>query len=163
MPTSEELVEEVQFSRREPVVEQIGDRPLYIGDRYAAGADAVVHNLTSTFAADDVPVLSVTLRELPLTTHHCSLRDGYNDPEDFAATMEVARELYDEVLEGERPGPMLVNCAMGVSRSTTTIAVLLATAEGMAFEAAVEEVQAHRGAASPNSSLAELAADYLGE
>jgi len=161
MPASEELVEEVQFSRREPVVEQIGDRPLYIGDRYAAGADAVVHDLTSTFAADDVPVLSITLRELPLTTHHCSLRDGYNDPEDFAAAMETARELYDEVLKGNRPGPMLVNCAMGVSRSSTTIAVLLAATEDMTFEAAVEEVQTYREQASPNSPLAELATDYL--
>lgn len=144
------------------VVEQIGDRPLYLGNACAVGADDVSHELTDTFAAEGVPVLSVNKRELPLTTHHYPLHDGAgNDPRAFEAAMDTARELYQAVLKGDRPGPMMVNCAAGISRSTTTIAATLAATEKISFETGVQKVKTYRARASPHPALVELAEAYL--
>jgi len=152
------------FNGPQAVVVQIGDRPLYLGNDRAAGADCVVHEKTSKFAAGDVPVLSVNMRECPLTTHHHPLHDGSgNDQAAFEAAMDCARELYEAVLGGDRPGPMLVNCAAGISRSTTTIAVLIATTEEVSFRTAVQTVRTYRERVRPHPALVELAQAYLND
>ena len=144
------------------VLEQIGDRPLYLGNQCAVGADGVTYDMTETFAEESVPVFSVNKRKQPLTTHHHPLHDGPgNDPVAFDTAMDTARDLYRAVCEGDRPAPMLVNCAAGISRSSTTIAVVLAAAEGVSFGAAVQEVKCYRPRARPHPALVELAESYL--
>ena len=150
------------FGGSRTVLKQIGDRPLYLGNQCSVGADGVSHGMTETFAEEGVPVLSVNKREQPLTTHHHPIHDGPgNDPAAFEAAMDTARELYQAVLKGDRPGPMMVNCAAGISRSTTTIAVTLAATEEVSFETGVQKVKTYRGRASPHPALVELAETYL--
>jgi atypical dual specificity phosphatase len=143
------------------VVRQIGTRPLYLGNQYAAGDDDMTHELVETFAAPGVPVLSLGGGDLPLTTHHHPIHDGANDQARFNTAMDTACRLYREVDAGDRPGPMLVNCAAGISRSTTAIATILTTTEAVSFETAVKTVQKHRECADPHPSLVEHAATYL--
>ena len=47
------------------VVRQIGARPLYLGNRHAAGDDDVTHEFVETCAAPGVPVLSLGGGDLP--------------------------------------------------------------------------------------------------
>jgi len=159
---SQQDTDDGTFGGPRTVLKQIGDRPLYLGNQCAVGADGVSHNMTETFAEEGVPVLSINKREQPLTTHHHPLHDGAgNDLAAFEAAMDTARELYQAVLEGDRPGPMMVNCAAGISRSTTTIAVTLAATEKVSFETGVQKVKTYRARASPHPALVELAEAYL--
>lgn len=146
-------------------IAQVADRPLYIGDELAAGANGAVHEHTDTFRPDSAIVFSVNLRECPLTTHHHPLTDGYgNDEAEFRAAMEHARALYEDVAGAESgTGPMLVNCAAGVSRSTTTVATVIAATEGITFEEAVLEVKTHRPKVRPHPALIALAESYLAD
>lgn len=150
----------------EPIgLARIGDRPLYVGDARAAGRFSVEHELTERFSGDDAVVVSLCRDACPLTTAHHPLHDGPgNEEAEFIAAMDHARELYAAVRSDDRSaGPMLVNCAAGVSRSTTTVAVLLAASEGLSFDAAVDVIEEFRPQANPNPALATLARSYLAD
>lgn len=129
-----------------PVVRQLGDRPLYHGNRLAAGeshADRFRH------------VLSLTADPQPATTEHVPLVDGEENAwADFAAAVDAARRLHDA------EGSLLVHCAVGVSRSTAVLAALLAVAEDRPVREAMELVLGVRRHAVPNPHLHEQAVCY---
>ena len=133
-----------------PVIRQIGDRDLYLGNVHAA--DPERHDRDFAF------VLSATAERQPATTHHHPLRDGPgNDWGSFAAAVDTSRTLQ------ERQGALLVHCKAGVSRSTTLLATSLAAETGTTFRRALETVREARPVATPHPRLRELAVYYLAD
>lgn len=132
----------------DPVIRRIGDRELYLGNRLAA--ETAAHD--RRFAS----VLSLTMDEQPLTTHHHPMHDG---PETgwpvFEQAVETARQLY------RREGSLLIHCKAGVSRSSTLIAATIAVEEDRSFHEALDIVQAARPVATPHYALHDLAIIYL--
>lgn len=132
----------------DPIIRRIGDRELYLGNRLAA--DPATHDRTFGY------VLSLTIDEQPLTTHHQPMYDGpETDWSVFEQAVETARQLY------RQEGSLLVHCKAGVSRSTTLIATTLAIEEGRSFREALDLVQDARPIATPHYALHELAIIYL--
>lgn len=66
--TLEPLVRPLGYVEPDPVIRRIGDRELYLGNKFAA--DPTCHTQEFDF------VLSATDESYPLTTHHRSLMDG---------------------------------------------------------------------------------------
>ena len=131
-----------------PVVRQIGDRDLSLGNKFAAIPDH--HDRSFDF------VLSATPDPYPLTTHHHPLIDGPgNEWQAFEGAVDDARRLY------ERDGSLLVHRKAGISRSSTIIATTLAAEDGLGFHDALAIVQEVRPIATPHPALHELAVVYL--
>lgn len=138
--------------RFDPVVVQVGDRDLYLGDR--AAADPACHD--HTFGT----VVSLTLNRRPLTTHHHPLHDGpATGFEAFTAAVDETRDALDDGSDE----PVLVHCAAGVSRSATVIITAVATEECRSFDDVLAELEQHRTRADPHPALRALAREYLGE
>ena len=132
----------------QPVVRQVGERALYLGNRHAADPDR--HDRTFE------NVLSVTADPSPLATHHRPLVDGDEATfERFRAAVDTARRLHD------REGTLLVHCNAGISRSSTVIATTLAVAEERSLANGFEAVHEVRPIATPHPRLHELAVVYL--
>lgn len=131
-----------------PIIAQLGDRSLYLGNVHAA--DPSAHDLPFRY------VLSATMEAQPGTTHHRPLVDGEgNDWQAFESAVETARDLYG------REGRVLVHCKGGISRSATLLATTLAAEEGYTLREALGIVQTARPVAMPNPILHELAVMYL--
>lgn len=142
------LVRPFGYVEPRPVVRRIGDRELYLGNKFAAESD------TQASAFDFV--LSATDSRFPLTTHHCPLEDGPgNDWAAFERAADTARELY------RREGSVLIHCKAGISRSSTLVATTLAAEENCLLSHALDTVQQARPFAVPNPALHELAVIYL--
>jgi hypothetical protein len=132
----------------ELVVRRIGERDLYLGNRFAASPEQ--HSRQFEF------VLSATHDRYPLTTHHRPLADGpENDWPTFAAAVDTARRLY------RRDGTTLVHCKAGISRSSTLVATTLAAEEDRPFREALDIVHDARPLAIPHPALHEQAVLYL--
>lgn len=142
------IVRPLHHVEDEPVIRQIGDRDLYLGNWRAA--DPSYHDRTFAY------VLSPTSSTHPLTTHHCSLNDNAdNEWKSFERAVDTARELY------RRDGSLLIHCTAGISRSSTLIATTIAAEEGRTFHDALSLVKQVRPTANPNPALHEWAVVYL--
>ena len=136
------------YIEQRPVVRSIGERDLYLGNKFAASPER--HDRRFEF------VLSATHEPYPLTTHHRPLADGpENNWSTFASAVDTARALY------RRDGSVLVHCKAGISRSTTLVATTLAAEEGHQLRAALDIVHEARPRAMPNPALHEQAVLYL--
>lgn len=136
------------FVADEPVIRQVGDRELFIGNSHAA--DPATHEHTFE------QVVSATTEAQPATTHHQPLDDGPdNDWQTFADAVDATRQCLRE------PGATLVHCHAGVSRSTTLIATAVAAEEGRQFDAVLDEIHETRPIATPHPALRCDAAIYL--
>lgn len=145
-PASEVFVRPFGYDAGVPVVRQIGDRKLYLGN---------VHGANDAEAGFD-HVLTLTEERIPATTHHCPLVDSDdNDWIDFERAVDAARELI------RKDGSLLVHCEHGISRSSTVIATAIAADENTTFHEALSEVQNARPHAIPNPHLHEQAVVYL--
>lgn len=145
---SDLLVRPVGYVENRPVVRRLGERELYLGNKFAALPDS--HDHTFEF------VLSLTEKQYPLTTHHCPLNDGIgNEWNAFAEAVNTARTLY------RRNESVLIHCKAGVSRSTTVLATTIAIEEERSLHNALTVVQNARPFAVPNPILHELAVIYL--
>ncbi|WP_410766967.1 dual specificity protein phosphatase family protein [Haloferax sp. DFSO60] len=132
----------------EAIIRSVGDRDLYLGNKFAA----VPERHTEEFDY----VLSATEQSYPLTTHHHPLIDGAgNEWGEFAAAVDTARLL------SQREGSVLIHCTAGISRSSTLIATAIAAEENRRFRDALATVQETRPFATPNPALYELAVVYL--
>lgn len=133
---------------QQPVIRPIGERDLYLGNRFAAGPEQ--HSRQFEF------VLSATHDAYPLTTHHCPLDDGPdNEWSTFEAAVDTARALY------RRDGSVLIHCKAGISRSSTLVATTLAAEEQRPLRAALDIVHEARPRAMPHPALHEQAVLYL--
>lgn len=142
------LVRPKGYVEDKPIIRRIGERDLHLGNAHAASRRP--HESKFDF------VLSATAETYPLTTHHHPLTDGRgNEWPAFEAAVDTARALY------RREGSVLVHCKAGISRSTTLVAVTLATEEQRSFRDALAIVQEARPFAIPNPALHELAVIYL--
>lgn len=142
------IVRPIGYVEDEAIIRQIGDRDLYLGNKYAA--DPEYHDRSFKF------VLSVSTDNYPLTTHHHPLDDGpENDWLAFERAVDTARTLY------RREGPVLIHCTAGISRSSTLIATTIAAEETRHFRDALSTVQHARPCATPHPSLHELGIIYL--
>jgi atypical dual specificity phosphatase len=145
---SDTIVRPLGYVEDGPVVRQVGDRDLFLGNGVAAEAGRHDHS----FAA----VVSVSTEPRALTTHHRPLDDGPgNDWAAFAAAVDTARGLH------RRDGSLLVNCTAGVSRSSAVVATTLAAEEGRDLHDALALVQRVRPVATPHPALHEQAVVFL--
>lgn len=127
-----------------PVVRRIGDRDLFLGNEHAASPR--YHDRSFDF------VLSSTLEERPLTTHHRPLVDGPgNEWSVFEEAADTARRLY------RRDGSVLIHCKAGISRSSTLVATTLAVEEDRELHDALGLVQTVRPTAMPHPALHRMA------
>lgn len=142
------LVRPLHYIEDDPVIRQIGDHDLYLGNWRAA--DPAYHDQTFTY------VLSSTSSTPPMTTHHCPLTDGPDNKwKAFEEAVDTARKLY------RREGSLLIHCTAGISRSSTIIATTLAAEENRQLHDALSIVKQARPTASPNPALHEWAVIYL--
>ncbi|WP_254544771.1 protein-tyrosine phosphatase family protein [Halomarina pelagica] len=131
-----------------PVIRQIGERDLYLGNKHAA--DSGQHNQSFRY------VVSVSTDDYPLTTHHHPLDDGPgNDWTAFERAVDTALTLY------QQDGSVLVHCKAGISRSSTVIATVLAAEESRQLHDALSIVLQARPSATLHPALHELAVVYL--
>lgn len=145
---SEIFVRPVGYVEDRAVIRRIGDRDLYLGNRFAAHPD--YHDREFEY------VLSASTEDHPLTTHHRPLIDGRgNEWSAFEAAADTARRLY------RTAGSLLVHCTAGISRSSTLVATALAAEEDRTFHDALALVQDARPHAMPNPALHELGVIYL--
>lgn len=142
------IVRPIGYVDNGAVIQRIGDRELYLGNKYAA--DSAYHSRSFRF------VVSVSTDEYPLTTHHHPLDDGPgNDWAAFERAVDTARTLY------QQDGSVLIHCTAGISRSSTIIATTLAAEESRQFRDALSIVQQARPSATPHPALHKLAVVYL--
>lgn len=129
----------------------IGDRDLWI----ANGGGIEPDNLASMALNPDY-VVSLNRTATGATTDHHPLKDGYvNDQQEFKAAVETTREHI------RNDGTVIVNCAAGISRSSTVLATAIAAEDDCSFEAAVEEIKETRPRARPHAKLQFNAFAYL--
>jgi len=130
---------------------RIGNRNLWI-----ANGGAIESNHLSAMDLDPEHVVSVNKNATWATTDHHPLKDGFiNDQEEFSAAVETTREHI------RADGTVIVNCAAGISRSSTVIATALAAEENRSFAAVVEEIKETRRRARPHPKLKLNAYAYL--
>lgn len=133
------------------VAAQIGTRELWI-----ANGGAIDPSCLTQLNINPEWVVSVSSHGSAATTDHHPLRDGYiNEQADFEAAVEAARERI------RADGTAIVNCAAGVSRSSTVIATAVAAEEDRLFNDVVDEIQQTRERAHPHSKLRLSAYVYL--
>lgn len=131
-----------------PIVRQIGERPLYLGNRYAADPEMCDQYFDA--------VLTVTRKREPATTHFRPLVDGPEaDWESFREAADTARRLCRE------DGSLLIHCTAGMSRSNTIIATTIACEEDVPLREAFDLVLEARPYAAANPRLHELAVYYV--
>lgn len=146
----EDVVRPLAFVEDGPVIRQIGDRDLYLGNVHAANPRRHDHDFEF--------VVSATADRQPATTHHHPLDDGPdNEWRTFAAAVDDTLALQD------REGSLLVHCKAGVSRSTTLLSTSLAAREGTSFRDALGTVREARPVATPHPALREFAVYYLAD
>lgn len=146
--SSKPLIRPFGYVEDGPVIRRIGDRDLFLGNKFAAIPEH--HQREFEF------VLSVSTERYPLTTHHHPLIDGSgNEWKVFAEAVDTARSVY------RRSGSVLIHCKAGISRSSTIIATVLAVEENRSLRNALSIVQDARPFAVPNPALHELAVVYL--
>lgn len=139
----------VEFSRA--LAAQIGDRNVWIAN---SGGVAPAH--LETMGLDPDFVVSVNQAATEATTDHHPLKDGYvNDQDQFIEAVDATRHRLSD------KGTVIVNCAAGISRSTTVAATALAAEEELSFEAVVEEIKETRPKARPHPKLQLNALAYL--
>ncbi|WP_248516539.1 protein-tyrosine phosphatase family protein [Salinarchaeum laminariae] len=138
-----------------PIVRQIGDRPLFLGNRFAADPDGCDRRF-------DV-VLTVAEEREPGTTHFQPLVDGYEAEWDrFRDAADAARRLYRECDAADADcDSLLVHCKAGISRSNTVIATTIACEEDRSLLDAFDLVRAARPHAVAHPRLHELAVVYV--
>ncbi|MGA9401335.1 protein-tyrosine phosphatase family protein [Haladaptatus sp.] len=142
------LVRPVGYVEDRAVIRRLGDRNLYLGNRFAACPD--YHDREFDY------VLSASTEKQPLTTHHHPLIDGTgNEWFAFESAVDAARRLY------RADGSLLIHCKAGISRSSTLVATTLAAEEDRRFHDALALVQEARPYAMPNPALHELSVIYL--
>ena len=130
---------------------RIGDREFWI-----ANCGAIESNHLAAMDLDPEYVVSVNKNETWATTDHHPLKNGYvNDQAEFSATVETTRNHI------RADGTVIVNCAAGISRSSTVIATALAAEEDCSFAAAVDEIKKTRPRARPHPKLKLNAYAYL--
>lgn len=141
-------VRPVGYVEDRPIIRQIGDRELCLGNEVAA--DPAAHSHSFEY------VVSATDERYPLTTHHRPLIDGRgNEWAAFESAVDTARSLY------RRDGAVLIHSKAGISRSTTLIATAIAAEEQRNLHEAVALVRDARPVATPHPALHELAVVYL--
>jgi hypothetical protein len=142
-----------------------GRSPLYLGNGTSTDPEAY-HPEADT---DDAPanpeafshVVSMNKQPYSLTTDHHPLNDGPgNSDSEFDAAVEAARRAYRA-----EEGPVLINCAAGISRSTTVMAATVAAENPSlyTFASAVEHIRDQRPHACPAKALQRHAHRYLRE
>jgi atypical dual specificity phosphatase len=130
---------------------RVGDRNLWI-----ANGGAIDPEHLSAMNLNPEYVVSVNRTATRATTDHHPLKDGYiNDQQDFSAAVETTRERI------HADGTVIVNCAAGISRSSTVIATAIAAEDDLSFEDAVEEIRDTRPRARPHPKLQLNAHAYL--
>lgn len=141
-------VRPIRYVEDHPVLCQVGDRLLFLGNVHAADPDRCDRSFDA--------VVSLTSDPRPATTHHHPLVDGEgNEWAAFAAAVDETRRLSRE------DGTVLVHCRAGISRSSAVLATAIAAAEGQRFREAMADVQAARPHAVANPALVDLAVAYL--
>jgi protein-tyrosine phosphatase len=136
------------YIEQQPVLRSIGERDLYLGNKFAASPEH--HDRRFEF------VLSATHEPYPLTTHHRPLADGPDNAwSTFESAVDTARALY------RRDGSVLVHCKAGISRSSTLLATTVAAEEHRPLREALDIVQSARPEATPHPALHEQAVLYL--
>jgi atypical dual specificity phosphatase len=135
----------------EALAARIGDRELWI-----ANGGAVRPTNLDALNLNPEYVVSVNRTATDATTDHHPLKDGYLNPQDkFTAAVEAARKRL------QQDGTTIVNCAAGVSRSSTIIATAIAAEDEVAFKTALEEIRQTRERAYPHTKLQVSAQAYL--
>lgn len=131
---------------------QIADYELWIANR-----DAINPDNLDTMGLDPEHVVTVNERPSPATTDHHPLSDGFvNDHDDFCDAVDTARERIAQ------DGTTIVNCAAGVSRSTTVMATALAAEYSLLLPEAITTIRKYRTNAHPHPKLQINAYGYLG-
>lgn len=121
---------------------------LYVGDI----TDARKHG------ANFEHVLTLSSDETDGTTEHLPIVDGKNEQEDFDEVAEVALDLVNE-----QDGDVLIHCSAGVSRSTTTIATVIAKNKSVRFSEALKIVEGRHPETRPVFFMRQHAKEFLGE
>lgn len=130
---------------------KIGNRNVWI-----ANSGGVEPTHLAAMDLDPAFVVSVNQTATEATTDHHSLKDGYvNSQQRFRAAVEATRKRLRE------DGIVIVNCAAGISRSTTVTATAIAAEESLSFDAVVEEIKETRPLARPHPKLQLNALAYL--
>ena len=138
-----------QFPRA--VAAQVGGHDLWIANIGAVKPD----NLTTLNLSPEF-VVSVSRTATEATTDHHPLKDAYvNGQQKFIEAVETVRQRI------QQDGTVIVNCAAGISRSTTVIATAVAAEEEESFEGVVEEIRQTRPRADPHPKLQLNAQAYL--
>lgn len=131
------------------VCERIGQRPLYLGSSRAAREGVAAPSFEH--------VVTLSSHRQPLTTEYIPLTEGEEmEFEQFRKAVDVVRRRFGSE-------PTLVQCEVGISRSSAVIATAIAAEEEMEFREALEEVKKYRKRASPRRPLREYAGRYLNE
>lgn len=135
----------------EAIAVRIGERDLWI-----ANGGAVQSSNIDQLGIDPAHIVSVNSSSTDATTDHRPLKDGYVNPfEKFVSAVDTARKRIRD------DGVVIINCAAGVSRSTTVLATAMATEENTELSEAIETVKEHRQRARPHPKLLLLAYAYL--
>lgn len=138
-----------QFPRA--LAARIGNRNVWI-----ANSGGVEPDHLAAMELDPAHVVSVNKSATEATTDHHPLKDGYlNDQQEFHDAVEATRQRL------QQPGTVIINCAAGISRSTTVSATAIAAEEELAFDAVVEEIRETRPRARPHPKLQLNALAYL--
>lgn len=138
-----------QFPRA--LAARIGNRDVWIAN--SGGVDPANF---ATMNLDPAYVVSVNHRPSDATTDHHPLKDGYvNDRQEFRGAVEATRNRL------QKSGSVIVNCAAGISRSTTVSATAIAAQEGPTFDAVAKEIRETRPRAHPHPKLRLNAYAYL--
>jgi len=135
----------------EAIAVRIGDRNIWI----ANGGAVQPHNLEQ-LGIEPGHVVSVNRTKTDATTDFHPLLDGFvNSYHKFVKAVDATRIcLRDDE-------PVIVNCAAGISRSTTVLATAMATEDGIPLSEAIETIKTHRQRAQPHPKLLFLAYAYL--
>lgn len=138
-----------QFPRA--LAARVGNRNVWIANSGGVGPDHL-----AAMELDPAHVVSVNKSATEATTDHHPPKDGYlNDQQKFHDAVEATRQRL------QQPGTVIINCAAGISRSTTVSATAIAAEEELAFDAVVEEIKETRPRARPHPKLQLNALAYL--
>ncbi|MFT4947893.1 MAG: hypothetical protein ACI9CA_000011 [Natronomonas sp.] len=140
-----------------------GRSPLYLGNGESTASESYGPDGDPDEGPSDPSafshVISLNAEPYDLVTDHHPLTDGPgNSDEAFDAAVDAARRAYRA-----EQGPVLINCAAGVSRSTTVMATVLAAENPttFTFASAVEHIRERRPPVNPADALKRHARRYL--
>lgn len=126
-------------------------------DLWIANGDAVEPDNLDTMGLDPEYVVSVNKRVTAATTDYHPLDDGrVNDHEAFCDAVDTARKRITQ------DGTVIINCAAGISRSSTVMATALAAEYTFPLQEAIHTIQQYREQANPHPKLQINAYGYLG-